>query len=257
MDLPRNRFKAALKAGTPQIGLWCCIPDPSVAEMLANTGYDWMLFDTEHSPVDEVGLLPMLQAVAPYDVSAVVRPVSLDVAELKKVLDLGAQTVVIPYVQTPEEAALAVAAVTYPPEGIRGVAGMTRASRFGAVKDYVARAREEICVIIQVETVQSLENLDEIAATPGLDGIFIGPADLAASMGYAGQPTHPEVRKACVDGIRRIRKAGLPAGFLTPDDSFLEEVMEAGSVFTAVDLDTIILKRGAVARAAQWKKHVG
>ena len=257
MDLPKNAFKAAIQEGRPQVGLWCSIPDPAVAEMLANTGYDWMMFDTEHSPMDPLSVQPMLQAIAPYPVSAMVRPTGLDPFQIKKFLDAGAQSILIPYVQTPEEAALAVASVTYPPQGIRGVAGVTRATRWGAVKDYAARARDEICLMVQIETKAGLDRLEDIAAMPGINGIFVGPADLAASLGYPGQNGHPEVRAACADAIRRIRKAGLPAGFLSPDDSLLEEMVAAGSVFTAVDLDVTILRRGAIARAAEWKAKAG
>ncbi|WP_172298699.1 HpcH/HpaI aldolase/citrate lyase family protein [Pseudoruegeria sp. HB172150] len=257
MELKKNAFKAAIREGRAQIGLWCAMGDPVAAEMLADCGYDWMLFDTEHSPMDPLSVLPMLQAVATFPVSPVVRPSSLNPAEIKKILDFGAQTILVPYIQTVAEAELAVASVTYPPEGIRGVAGMTRASGYGAVQGYAAKAREEICLLLQIETKAALDRLEEIAAVPGVDGIFIGPADLAASLGYPGQPTHPEVRKACCDGIRRVRAAGLPAGFLTPDDGFLEEVTEAGAVFTAVDLDVSILRRGAIARAKEWKGRVG
>ncbi len=257
MDLPKNRFKAAINDGKPQIGVWCCAAEPSQAELLANCGFDWMVFDTEHSPMDPLVVQPMLQAVAPYDVSAAVRPTCLDPAQIKKFLDAGAQTVIVPYIQTVEEAKLAVASVTYPPDGIRGVAGMTRAGRYGAVKDYAARAREEICLILQVETVEAVGRIEEIAAVPGIDGLFVGPADMAASMGYPGQPGHPEVRAACADAIRRIRAAGLAAGFLSPDDSMLDEMVAAGSLFTAVDLDIAILRRGAMARAEAWKAKVG
>jgi len=256
MEMPKNRFKAALQAGEPQIGLWCSVPDPGLAEMLAGCGYDWMMFDTEHSAMDPLTVLPMLQAVAAHPVSALVRPTGLDVLQIKKFLDLGAQTILIPYVQTPEEAALAVAAVTYPPDGIRGVAGMTRASRWGSVPGYAAKAREEICIMVQIETSEGLDRLEDIAAVPGLDGMFVGPSDLAASLGYPGQNTHPEVRAACAGAIRRIRSAGLPAGFLSYDDSLIEEMIEAGSLFTGIDLDVTILRRGAMARAAEWKSRV-
>ncbi len=256
MDMPKNRFKAAIKEGTPQIGLWCCGAEPSFAEMLANCGYDWMMFDTEHSPMDPLVVQPMLQAVAPYDVSALVRPTGLDPFQIKKFLDAGAQSIMVPYIQTVEEAELAVASVTYPPKGIRGVAGVTRASRYGAVADYAKKARDEICLILQIETKAAMDRIEDIAKVPGVDALFVGPADMAASLGYPGQNTHPEVRAACADAIRRIRAAGLPAGFLSPDDSLLEEMVEAGSVFTAVDLDLTILKRGAQARAKEWKGKV-
>lgn len=252
MDLQKNAFKAAIKAGAPQLGLWCSIPDPGVAEMLAGCGFDWLLFDTEHALMDPISVQPMLQAAAPYPVSAGVRPSSLDPALIKRMLDVGAQTIVVPYVQTPEEAALAVASVTYPPEGIRGVAGTTRATRWGSIPGYAQKAREEIALIVQIETKEALDNLEAIAATPGLDGIFVGPADMAASLGYAGEPAHPEVRAACVDAIRRIRRAGLPAGFLSPNDDLIEEMIGAGSVFTALDIDMGLLRRAAEQRLSVW-----
>lgn len=244
MELKPNTFKAALKEMRLQRGIWCTMSDVLAAEMMATCGYDWMLFDTEHSPTDTHNILPLLQAVAPHPVSALVRPSKLDPALIKKYLDFGAQTILVPYVQDAEETALAVASVTYPPEGIRGVAGMTRASGFGKVAGYHAKARAEICILIQVETVQAVENMDEIAAVPGLDGIFIGPADLAASMGYPGQPGHPEVRKAVVDNIRRIRALGLPPGVLAVDPTLAQDCVDAGAVFVSQDLDLIALRKG-------------
>ncbi|MBF9033117.1 4-hydroxy-2-oxo-heptane-1,7-dioate aldolase [Rhodobacterales bacterium HKCCE2091] len=253
MDLPRNTFKAALLEGRQQYGLWCSIADPAMAEMAAVCGYDWLLFDTEHSPISTVSVLSLLQAAAPYPSHAAVRPGSLDPVEIKRLLDLGAQTLLIPQIQSAEEARLAAAAVAYPPEGIRGVAGITRASRFGEIPDYTTRAREEICLMVQVETRAALEDLDAIVTTPGVDAVFIGPADLAASLGYPGQPSHPEVRRKCADAIRRIRGHGKPAGFLSLDRDVLEEMVEAGSLFTAIDIDTAILKRGAAATLAHWR----
>jgi 4-hydroxy-2-oxoheptanedioate aldolase len=182
-----------------------------------------------------------------------VRPGALDPVEIKKLLDFGAQTLVIPQVQSGAEARLAAAAVAYPPEGIRGVAGITRASRFGAVDDYIRRARDEICLIVQVETKAGLEALDEIVTTPGIDGVFIGPADLAASLGHPGEPSHPDVRRACVEAIARIRALGKPAGFLSLDRAVLEDVVAAGSLFTAIGVDTAILRQGALDCIGSWR----
>ena len=209
-DLPRNQFKAALADMRVVHGVWCQIGDTAVAEMIAGAGFDWMLFDTEHSPLNTTSILPLVQAAAAWPVSVLVRPASLNVADIKKILDLGVQTILIPMIQNADEAALAVAAVTYPPEGIRGVAGATRASGFGRIPGYHRRARDEICLLVQVETVEAVAQIEAIAAVPGIDGIFVGPADLAASMGYPGEPGHPEVRAAVVDAIRRIRAAGKP-----------------------------------------------
>lgn len=250
MELPRNRFKAALNERRHQRGLWCTIPDSGMAEMLAGCGFDWLLFDCEHSAMDPLVLFPMLQAVAPYPVSPVVRPGSLDAAEIKKLLDFGAQNILVPYVQNAEEAAFAAASVAYPPQGFRGVAGATRATRYGAVTDYHRKAREEICLIVQVETRQALDSIEAIAAVPGIDGIFVGPADLAASLGHPGAPGHPDVKEAVLDAIRRIAAAGLPSGILTLDQAFIPQVIDAGAVFVANDVDSSILRRGALERAA-------
>lgn len=253
MDLPKNAFKAAIKAGRRQIGLWCSLGDPNSAELLAQCGYDWMLYDTEHSPVGPKEAAAFLRTVAPYPVSALVRPAWNDTVMIKQYLDVGAQTLLLPYVQSADEAAAAVRATRYAPEGVRGVSGMTRATRFGAVENYTARAEEEICVLVQCETVEALSRIEEIAKVPGVDGIFIGPADLAASMGYPGQVSHPEVRKATVDGIRRIRAAGLPPGFLAADESFVAEVIEAGGVFVSSDIDLVMLRQAALTRRALWR----
>jgi 4-hydroxy-2-oxoheptanedioate aldolase len=256
-DLPRNPFKAALAEGRQQLGLWCSIADPSVAEMLAGCGYDWLLFDTEHSPMEALDVLAMLRAVAPYPVHPVVRPTALDPAQIKKLLDYGAQSIVVPYVQAADEARLAAASVAYAPDGIRGVSGLTRATRYGAIADYGRRARDEICLIVQVETPRGLDNIEAIAAVPGIDGIFVGPSDLATAMGHPGNHTHPDVRAACVEAVARIRAAGKPAGFLTPDQEFLAEIIAAGSLFTAVDIDLRLLRQGALDRVADWRRKLG
>lgn len=191
MDMPANRFKRALAERRQQIGLWCSLPGSYAAEAVAGSGYDWLLFDTEHSPGDPLTVLAQLQAVAPYDVSAVVRPASNDAVLIKRFLDLGAQTLLIPYVQNAQEARAAVAATRYPPDGIRGVSGLTRATRFGRIPHYGRRAADELCLLVQVETADALDAIPEIAAVEGVDGIFIGPADLAASLGHVGEPGHP------------------------------------------------------------------
>jgi 4-hydroxy-2-oxoheptanedioate aldolase len=250
MELPRNHFKQALKQRHHQRGLWCTIPNSGVAELLAGCGFDWLLFDSEHSAMDPLSILPMLQAIAPYPVSAVVRPSSLNVSEIKKLLDFGAQNILVPYVQNAEQAALAAASVAYAPQGIRGVAGATRATRFGSVSGYHNKAREEICLIVQVETQEALDSIEAIAAVPGVDGIFVGPSDLAASLGHPGEASHPAVKAAVLDAIARIAAAGLPPGILTLDQNFIPEVISTGAVFVANDVDASILKRGAVGRAA-------
>lgn len=253
MELPMNLFKAAIREGRTQIGIWCSIPGSDNAEALAGCGFDWMLIDTEHTTMGLDTVKAMLQAAAPYATQTIVRPGWNDAVEIKRLLDAGAMSILVPYVQTADEAARAVAAVRYPPQGTRGVAGITRASRYGTVDDYLSRANDEICLLVQAETATALRNIEAIAAVDGVDGIFIGPADLAASMGYPGNPGASEVKAAILDAITRIRACGKPAGILSLDPAFLKQAAAAGSVFTAVDVDQAILLRGARALAAQWK----
>ncbi len=252
MNLPANTFKAALRSGQPQIGIWCSLPDPNVAELLAGCGYDWMMLDTEHSTAGPNEVIGFLRTVAPYPVSPVVRPGWNSPVEIKKLLDAGAQTLLVPYIQSAQEARSAVAAVTYPPKGVRGVSGITRATRYGTVANYATRANEEICLLVQVETREALSQLKEIAQVPGVDGVFFGPADLAASFGYPGQPSHPEIKKAILDGIGVLEDLGVPAGILSLDQDFLREARTAGALFIAVDVDSGLLRRSAVARRAEW-----
>ena len=255
MDLPRNEFKRALIEGRQQIGLWCTLPDPSLAELLAGCGYDWLLLDTEHSPADPITVLAQLQAVAPYPGSAVVRPASNDTVLIKRFLDVGAQTLLIPYVESAEEARRAVSAMRYPPAGVRGVAGITRATRFGRVSDYTRRASEELCLLVQVETAAALSALEEIAAVDGVDGVFIGPADLAASLGHPGNPGHPDVKAAIEDAIARIQAAGKPAGILTTDEAFARRCMELGTRFTAVGVDLAVLIQASEALLGRFRQR--
>lgn len=252
MNLPPNHFKAALRAGQRQIGLWISLADPNAAELLAGCGYDWLMFDTEHSTASLNEVIGYLRALSAYPVTAVVRPGWNNPVEIKKLLDAGAQTLLIPYVQSADEARAAVAAVTYPPQGMRGVAGITRATRYGTVSDYATRASEEICLLVQVETREALAHLKEIALVPGVDGVFFGPADLAASLGHPGEASHPEVRKAILDGISVLNDLGVPAGILSLDQDFLREAKAAGALFIAVDVDCGLLRRSAVARRAEW-----
>jgi 4-hydroxy-2-oxoheptanedioate aldolase len=252
MDLPVNSFKRALYAGQSQIGLWCSLSSHYSAEVVAGAGFDWLLLDCEHSPNDLESLLTQLQAVAPYPTPPVVRVPWNDTVTIKRVLDIGAQSLLVPYVQTPDEARAAVAAVRYPPGGVRGVAGTTRATRFGRVKDYAKRAHEEICLLVQLETESSLRHVEEIAAIDGIDGIFIGPADLHASMGYTGEVAHPQVFPLIEDTLRRIRAAGKAPGILVADEARAQRCIEAGSLFTAVGVDTSLLTRAADALARKF-----
>lgn len=253
MELPVNRFKRALKEGRQQIGFWNTIPDQSVAELLAGAGFDWLLLDTEHSPADPITVLGLLQAAAAYEVAAVVRPAANDAVLIKRFLDVGAQTLLVPYVQSSAEAEAAVAAVRYPPRGMRGISSISRATRFGRVAGYAQAAESEICLLVQVETVEAVERLEEIAAVDGIDGIFVGPGDLAASLGYPGEPGRPEVVSVIEDTIRRIVAAGRPAGILTPDQALARRCIAAGTTFTAVGIDAQILARATERLAAEFR----
>ena len=211
MDLPVNTFKAKLREGQSQIGLWCGLPGSYTAEIVAPAGFDWLLFDTEHSPSDVLSVLPQLQAVAAYDVAPVVRPAANDPVLIKRFLDIGVQTLLIPYVQNAAEAKAAVDATRYPPEGIRGVSALTRATRFGRVKSYAQLAAQEICVLVQVETREAMAHIEAIASIDGVDGIFIGPADLAASFGHPGQPGHVHELRVLIEEFgNAIRIAAVP-----------------------------------------------
>lgn len=248
MDLPKNLFKAALKAGRHQLGIWNSLGGPSSAEVLAGAGFDWVLIDTEHAPLEVTDVLPALLAVAGYPgVSAIVRPAINDWVLIKRILDLGAQTLLIPYVQSADEARAAVAAMRYPPGGLRGMGGTVRASRFGRVSDYPKRAEEELCLLVQVETATALADMESIAGVEGVDGIFFGPADLSASMGFPGQPLHPEVTGAILDAIARLKKLGMPAGILSLNEDFTARCIDAGTGFTAAGVDLALLVSGAEA----------
>ncbi|MHB1205476.1 MAG: aldolase/citrate lyase family protein [Rhodospirillaceae bacterium] len=253
MDLPKNKFKQALAEGRQQLGLWSVLTSSYSAEIIAGAGYDWVLIDTEHSPSGVEGVLPQLQAMAPYDVSPVVRAAWNDTVLIKRYLDIGVQTLLLPFVQSAQEARAAVAAVRYPPGGVRGISTFTRANRFGRVKDYVTRAGEEICLLVQVETKAAIDVVEEIAAVDGIDGIFVGPSDLAASLGYLGSPAHEDVMAVIENTLRRIAACGKPPGFLTADFTIARRAVAAGSRFTAIGVDGVILARGAENLLAQFK----
>jgi 4-hydroxy-2-oxoheptanedioate aldolase len=253
MDLPRNPFKHAIAAGKPQIGLWLSLSNNYSAEVCAGSGFDWLLLDTEHSPNEIDMVLGQLQAIAPYPSHPVVRVAWNDAVIVKRTLDVGAQTLLFPFVQSAAEAAAAVAATRYPPRGIRGVAGTTRATRFGRVKDYAKRAHEETCVLVQVETQEAVDAIEAIAKVDGVDGIFIGPADYHASLGFPGETANPAVLPKIEDAVRRIRAAGKAPGILTPDEKLARRYLELGALFVAVGADVGLLARGSEALAAKFK----
>jgi 4-hydroxy-2-oxoheptanedioate aldolase len=254
MELPRNGFKRALARGATQIGLWSSLSSNYSVEVIAGAGFDWLLLDMEHSPNDLESLLAQLQAAAPYATHPVVRVPWNDMVSIKRVLDVGAQSLLVPYVSSAAEARSAVSFTRYPPQGARGVAGTTRATRFGRIQDYARRAHEEICVLVQVETQSALDNIEAICATEGVDGVFIGPADLHASLGHPGEIANPRVKPVIDEAVRRIRKAGKAPGILTPSEDDARHWLECGALFVAVGADVGILARGAEALARKFKR---
>lgn len=254
MQLPVNHFKRALAEGRPQIGLWLAMSHPYPAEIVAGAGFDWLLIDGEHAPNQLQSTLAQLQAVAPYPSHPIVRPAWNDPVEIKRLLDIGAQTLLIPMVQNVEEARAAVEAMRYPPNGIRGVgSALARASRWNRVDDYLRCADAEMCTLVQVETVEGLTHLDAMLALEGVDGVFIGPGDLAASMGHLGEPGHPEVRKTIDDTIRRIVASGKAAGILSADQAQARHYLSLGATFVAVGTDVTLLARSAEQLAQAFK----
>lgn len=257
MDMPVNRFKQRLQRGEAQIGLWLGLAEPYCAELAANAGFDWLLIDGEHAPNDLRGMLGQLQAIAPYPAQAIIRPVIGDTALIKQVLDIGAQTLLVPMVESAEQARQLVRAMHYPPKGVRGVgSALARASRWNSIPGYLEQADEQMCLLVQIESLEGLQNLDAIAAVEGVDGVFIGPADLSASMGYRGNPGHPEVQAAIEQAIGRIQKAGKAAGILSADEALARRYLELGAGFVAVGVDTTVLMRGLQGLAGRFKGGV-
>jgi 4-hydroxy-2-oxoheptanedioate aldolase len=268
MHTPINHFKLALAAGTPQIGLWAALASAYSTELLAGIGYDWLLIDGEHAPNDVRNTLSQLQAVSSAQNAfgdsrshAIVRvPVGtgdVGVALIKQYLDIGAQTLLVPMIDTAEQAALVVKATRYAPAGIRGMgSALARASRWQAHARYVHEANDQVCVLVQAETVEAMKNLDAIAATPGVDGVFIGPADLSASMGHPGNAAHPEVQAVIADGVKRIRAAGKAPGILATTEAGAKQWLATGALFVAVGADTMLLASGASQLLAQFKGPV-
>lgn len=248
-----NQFKRALRQKRPQIGLWLGLCSSYSAELLAGAGFDWLLIDGEHAPNDVRSVLEQLQAIAAYPSHPVVRPAWNDAVMIKQLLDIGAQTLLVPMIQNAEQAQEAVRAIRYPPSGIRGVgSALARASRWNRIPDYLHRANDEMCVLVQVETREALINLPQILEVDGIDGVFIGPADLSADMGYVGDPQHPEVRAAIDRAIGQILAADKAPGILMAAPAAAQHYLESGALFVAVGVDTTLLARSAEALAAQF-----
>ena len=254
MPAPLNNFKAALTHETPQIGLWLGLANAYTAEIAAGAGFDWLLIDGEHAPNDLPTLVGQLQAIAASSSHPVVRAPIGETWIIKQLLDIGAQTILVPMVETAEQAAALVRAMKYPPQGIRGVgAALARASNFNRVPDYLTTANAQTCLLVQVEAVAALQAIEEIAAVDGVDGIFIGPSDLAADMGLLGRPGERAVQDAVEDGIARIIAAGKPAGILTSDETLARRYIELGARFVAVGTDVTLLSQATSSLLARFK----
>lgn len=253
MDAMTNRFKRAIRAGDPkQTGLWISLTSGYTAEVCAaGSGFDWFLFDAEHAPNTVETLLQQLQAIAPYGIAPVVRPPNGDADMLKLLLDMGVQNFLIPMCDSAEQAAALVRAVRYPPRGRRGIGHIAgRASRWGRIGDYLQRADEEICLLVQIESRAGMENLEAIAAVDGVDGLFVGPADLTASLGHTGGWARPDMQKVVDETIGRSVATGKPVGTLTGGAPDTRRLFARGCNFVAAGVDVMLLA-GAVDRLAR------
>jgi 4-hydroxy-2-oxoheptanedioate aldolase len=253
VEFQKNAFKAALAQGKLQIGIWSSLCSNIAADVLSDCGFDWILLDTEHSPNEIPDLVGQLQAVRGGTATPIIRPAWNDAVLAKRARDIGAQTLLFPYVQNPEEARRAVASTRYPPHGIRGVSVAARASRYGRTPGYLGKANTEICVLVQVETREAMNELEAIARVDGVDGVFIGPSDLAASLGHLGNPAHADVQAAIKEAVTRLKAFGKPAGILTGNEDEARRYIEWGYLFVAVGADVGLLAKNADALAKKFK----
>lgn len=257
MPAPVNRFKAALAAGQMQYGCWAGFADPYPTEVMATAGFDWLVIDGEHAPNDIRSIMAQLQVLeGKPDSHPVVRLPMGEAWLIKQALDIGAQTLLIPMVESAEQARDLVRAMRYPPQGIRGSgAALARASRFAAIPDYIATANDQLCLLVQVETVKGMDALDEILQVDGVDGVFIGPSDLAADMGHRGDSAQPAVRDAIKGALARIKASDKAAGILALDHDTAQDYRDWGAQFLAVGIDVVMLARAARELAARWKQN--
>lgn len=244
-DLLKNRFKARLNEREMTLGLWFGLANNIAAEICAQSGFDWLMIDAEHSPLTDRDILSCLQALAPYEINPIVRPVNGTKAVLKRLCDIGVQTFLVPMIDTAEDAKAVVKAVQYPPKGSRGLGtSMARAARWNMAPGYFARANGEMCVILQIETLEGLKNIKAITQVEGVDAIFIGPSDLGAALGYPGEPSHPDVIKVVAQAIRDVRTWGKPAGVLAVTSELVDIYKQAGANFIGVGSDCGVLAKG-------------
>lgn len=242
--MKQNQFKAALKRGDTQVGMWVSNPDAMNAEVVAGAGYDWALCDMEHAPNSYADVGRQLQAFAGSPTTPLVRPIWNDPLHVKQLMDMGAPGLLFPMVQSVAEAELAVASTRYPTRGIRGAAGITRATNYGRDKTYKADVERETCILIQLESLSALAQGEDIAAVDGVDGIFFGPADISADMGHGGNPAVPEVWAAIMPVAEKLMARGVPVGTLTLNPDQAKDLFAAGFTFVACGLDLAVLARG-------------
>lgn len=257
MPAPHNPFKHAIAKGDLQLGCWLGLADPYIAEISAGAGFDWLLIDGEHAPNDLRSIVAQLQVLAARDSHAVVRPPIGETWIIKQLLDAGAQTLLIPMVESAAQAQDLVDAVTYPPHGVRGVgSALARASDFAAIGDYLTTAREEICLLAQVENQKGMAALDDILKVDGIDGVFIGPSDLAADMGFIGQAGASEVKTAVLVAIEKIVASGKAAGILTLDRDLQASCRKLGAAFIATEIDVTLFARNMRKASSDGRKHL-
>ena len=254
MPARENTLKHRLQAGETLIGCWLGMAEPYLAEISATAGFDWLLIDGEHAPNDIRSMAAQLAVLEASGSSTVVRLPDDNPARIKQALDIGAQTLLIPMVESAAQAEQIYRATRYPPLGFRGVgSALARASQFAAIPDYLTTANDQICVLAQVESRAGLEALDSILAIDGIDGVFIGPSDLAADMGYIGRPAEPTVKSAVIDALKRIRAAGKIAGVLTMDPDYIADCRNAGANFLGVGIDVTLFAGTMRTHARKYK----
>lgn len=248
MDMPKNRFKAAISSGRTTLGNWLVSGSSANAEAMGCVGFDFLVLDMEHTPIDMAQLVEILRTIDSTPAGVITRVPWNDMVMVKRVLDAGAQSLLFPFVQSAEEARRAVAFTRYPPDGVRGVAAVHRASRQGTVANYQKNAASELCVAVQIETLTAFNALDSIAAVEGVDSLFIGPADLSASMGHLGNMTHPDVLAKLHEGAQKCRAAGKPVGIVGPNPEIVQKFIEYGFTWVAIGSDVGLM----VSRAQEW-----
>ena len=251
-----NQFRQAMRARQRLIGCWSSLGTTITTEILGTAGYDWLLLDSEHTPVEVGDLVLQLMALSTSRSAPVVRPPANDPVMIKRLLDAGFFNFLLPFVESAEDAERAVASTRYPPRGIRGVSASHRSNRFGTVPDYFATVDENICVMVQIETPQAVTQAAAIAAVEGVDGVFVGPSDLSAAMGHIGQPNHPEVQAAIAGVFEQVRLQGKGIGILAPAEADARRYLDMGATFVAVGLDQGLFRQAVQARRDAFMKTV-